>query len=114
MMNVIIKRGGVKMKQVFDYINSNSFLTSIIGVIIGWLLTTLTTIFINNRNNKERRKEESDREKRKQYENKAELLIDNNMEDNGLLPVIKIFLSEILNIQKIFLIAKNINARFFI
>ena len=78
------------MRQIFDYINNNSFLATIIGIILGWFLNNIS----NKKERKIRKKEEFDREKRKQYENKAELLIDNNMEDNGLIPVIKIFLSD--------------------
>lgn len=78
------------MRQIFDYINNNSFLATIIGIILGWFLNNIS----NKRERNIRRKEEFDREKRKQYENKAEFLIDNNMEDNGLIPVIKIFLSD--------------------
>lgn len=79
------------MKHLFDYINGNSFLTTTIGVILGWLLNNIS----NKKEREFRLKEETDKEKRKQFENKAEMRINNNnIKDNGSIPIIKIFLSD--------------------
>ena len=83
------------MKAVFDYINGNSFLTTIIGVIIGSIITSFTTIYVSSKDRKERKKEELLKEKRRQYENKAELKIisvnDNNNNNNK--PDMEVFLA---------------------
>ena len=44
------------MKELFDYINSNSFLTTIIGVIVGGLISSLTSIYISNKEKKRKEK----------------------------------------------------------
>ncbi len=72
------------MKEIFSYINSNSFLTTIIGVIVGSLISSLTSIYITSKECKEHKKEELIKEKRRQFENKAELKIEKvlNKSDN--------------------------------
>ena len=80
------------MKAVFDYINSNSFLTTIIGVIIGSIITSFTTIYVSSKDRKERKKEELLKEKRRQYENKAELKII-SVNDNNNNPDMEVFLA---------------------
>lgn len=79
------------MKEIFDYINNNSFLTTIIGVIVGGLITSLTTIYTNKKNIKERKKEEYNKEKKRQYENKAELKLIENYENSNINPNIEVF-----------------------
>lgn len=83
----------VKMKAVFDYINSNSFLTTIIGVIIGAIITSFTTIYVSSKDRKERKKEELLKEKRRQYENKAELKIISVNDNNNNKPDMEVFLA---------------------
>lgn len=79
------------MKEIFDYINNNSFLTTIIGVIVGGLITSLTSIYTNNKNIKERKKEEYNKEMKRQHENKAELKLIENLENSNLVPNIEVF-----------------------
>ena len=83
----------VKMKAVFDYINGNSFLTTIIGVIIGSIITSFTTIYVSSKDRKERKKEELLKEKRRQYENKAELKIISVNDNSNNKPDIEVFLA---------------------
>ena len=82
----------VKMKAVFDYINGNSFLTTIMGVIIGSIITSFTKIYVSSKDRKERKKEELLKEKRRQYENKAELKIISVNDNSNNKPDIEVFL----------------------
>lgn len=77
------------MKEIFDYISNNSFLTTIIGVIIGGLISFFTSTY----DRKQRLKEEIARETRRQYENKAELKIENVLMESNNKPDIEVFLS---------------------
>lgn len=81
------------MKEIFDYINSNSFLTTIIGVIVGSIITSFTTIYVSSKDRKERKKEELAKEKRRQYENKAELKIISVNDNSDNKPDIEVFLT---------------------
>lgn len=47
----------------FEYINDNSFLTTVIGVILGWMLTTLTSI----RERRIKKEEELKKKQRRQF-----------------------------------------------
>lgn len=64
------------MKSIFDYINNNSFLATIIGIILGWILNFISTLYFNKRDEKQKRKELERQEKQKQFENKPELYIE--------------------------------------
>lgn len=75
------------MKEILDYISNNSFLTTIIGALSGGLFSFLTAIYINKNNEKL----EIKREKRRQFENKAELRIIKSINHNNK-PDIEIFL----------------------
>lgn len=81
------------MKEVIDYISNNSFLTTIIGVIVGAIITSFTTIYVSFKELKERKKEEQLRKKEYQYENKAELRIENYYNNNNKQPDIEVFLA---------------------
>ena len=83
----------VKMKAVFDYINNNSFLTTIIGVIVGSIIASFTTIYVSSKDRKERKKEELLKERRRQYENKAELKIISVNDNSNNKPDIEVFLA---------------------
>lgn len=63
------------MKTFFDYINTNSFLATIIGIIVGWLLNFLTTKYFRKEDKKEKIKDLNRKEKQEQFENKPELYI---------------------------------------
>lgn len=58
------------MKLVFDYINNNSFLTTLIGIIVGWILNFISTMYFSKKEEKQRKKEYEKKEKQKQFENK--------------------------------------------
>ena len=53
------------MKSLFDYIDGNSFLTTIIGIIVGWILNFISTMYFDKKN-------------------KPELQIDKNNSDNNI------------------------------
>lgn len=83
---------GDKMKEILDYISNNSFLTTIIGVIIGGLMSSLTSIYVSSKERKDRKKEEQDKEKLRQFENKAELKIEEVLEESNNKADIEVFL----------------------
>lgn len=37
------------MKSLFDYIDGNSFLTTIIGIIVGWILNFISTMYFDKK-----------------------------------------------------------------
>ena len=63
------------MKIIFDYINSNTFLATIIGIIVGWLLNFASTMYFHKKEKHERQQELNESERKKQFENKSELYI---------------------------------------
>lgn len=65
------------MKSLFDYINSNSFLATLIGIVVGWILNFISTMYFNKKEEKQRKKEIERHERQKQFENKPELFIEN-------------------------------------
>ena len=65
------------MKSLFDYINSNSFLATLIGIVVGWILNFISTMYFNKKEEKQRKKEIERQERQKQFENKPELFIEN-------------------------------------
>ncbi|PWL69943.1 MAG: hypothetical protein DBY23_05955 [Bacillota bacterium] len=80
------------MKNIFDYINANSFLATLLGVIIGWLLNFISTLYFNSIEKKERRKEAMREEKKVATENKPVLCIERNSEKYNHIPIdIEIF-----------------------
>lgn len=72
------------MKSLFDYIDGNSFLTTIIGIIVGWILNFISTMYFDKKNERRRKKELERIEKQKRFENKSELQIDKNNSDNNI------------------------------
>lgn len=79
------------MKEVFDYISNNAFLTTIIGVIVGAVFSMLGSIYISNKERKERRIEEKQREEKEYYKNKPELRV---IKNSGIIvPDISVFIS---------------------
>ena len=67
------------MKSLFDYINSNSFLATLIGIFVGWILSLISTMYFNKKEEKQRKEEIERQRKQKQFENKPELFIENTM-----------------------------------
>ena len=72
------------MKSLFDYIDGNSFLTTIIGIIVGWILNFISTMYFDKKNERRRKKKLERIEKQKRFENKPELQIDKNNSDNNI------------------------------
>lgn len=81
------------MKEIFDYISNNSFLTTIIGVIVGGLFPSITSIYVSSRERKYRKEEEQNKEKLRQWENKAELKIEEVLEESNTKADIEVFLA---------------------
>lgn len=80
------------MKEIFDYISNNSFLTTIIGVVVGGLISFFTSVYVSSKERKERKKEEENKEKMRQFENKAELKIEEVLEHSNNKADIEVFL----------------------
>lgn len=53
------------MKSLFDYINNNSFLATLIGIIVGWILNFISAMYFNKKKEKQRKKELEIKEKQK-------------------------------------------------
>ena len=80
------------MREIFDYINTNSFLTTIIGVIVGGFISSATSIYLSSKDLKERRKDEARRENERKYENKAEFKLEKVVEMGTEKPTLEAFL----------------------
>lgn len=80
------------MEKIFDYISNNSFLTTIIGVIVGGLISSLTTIYVSSKERKDKKKEDLKKEKIRQFENKAELKIEKTLQKSNNKADIEVFL----------------------
>ena len=78
------------MKEILNFINNNAGVVSLITLIVTFIYQVLMTK--NDRRYKE--KQESKKERKKQFENKAEFIIDNNMEDDGTIPHIQLFMTD--------------------
>jgi len=72
------------MKALFDYINDNSFLATIIGIIVGWILNFISTMYFHKKEVKQKIKENIRLEKQKQFENKPELYIEKDNMDKDV------------------------------
>ncbi len=66
------------MKAIFDYINNNSFLATIIGIFLGWILNFISTMYFHIREEQQKNKREAELEKKKQDKNRPELHIEQN------------------------------------
>lgn len=49
------------MKSLFDYINSNSFLATLIGIVVGWILNFISTMYFNKKEEKKKLKGKKDK-----------------------------------------------------
>ena len=81
------------MEEIFDYISTNSFFTTIIGTIVGGFFSTFTAIYISNKERKERKLDELAREEREQRYNKAVLRLIKNSKKINQQPDIEVFIS---------------------
>ena len=73
---------------MLEFLNNNAGIVAILGVIVGWFLNIVTEIIRNYF----KKKEEQKRRELKKFENKAELFLNKNYEDNEIIPRIKVAL----------------------
>ena len=78
------------MKEILNFINNNAIVASLITL----FLSTLIQVFFRRSDRKYNEKQENKRNRRKEFENKAEFIIDNNMEDDGTIPHIHLFMTD--------------------
>lgn len=78
------------MKELLNFINDNAIVASLITLAI----TTIIQILFRKSDRRYNEKQDSKKEKRKQFENKAELIIENNIDDNGLIPRVSLFMTD--------------------
>lgn len=78
------------MKEILNFINNNAIVASLITL----FLSTLIQVVFRRSDRKYNEKQENKRNRRKEFENKAELIIDNNMEDDGTIPYIHLFMTD--------------------
>ena len=73
---------GGNMKEIVNFINNNAIVASLITL----FLSTLIQVIFRRSDRKYNEKQENKKNRRKEFENKAEFIIDNNMEDDGTIP----------------------------
>lgn len=78
------------MKEVLNFINNNAIVASLITLFI----TTIIQIIFKISDRKYNEKQDNKKERRRQFENKAELIIDNNIADDELIPHINLFMTD--------------------
>ncbi len=78
------------MNNILEFINNNAIVASLITLII----TTFIQVIFRKSDRKYTEKIDKAKEKKKEFENKAELLIDNNTEDDGTIPRINLFMTD--------------------
>lgn len=81
---------GGNMKTILNFINNNAIVASLITL----FLSTVIQVFFRRSDRKYNEKQENKKNRRKEFENKAEFIIDNNMEDDGTIPHIEIFMTD--------------------
>lgn len=67
------------MQPFLDFLNNNAGLVAILGVIVGWALSSLTSLFLYRR----QKKDDAEKEIKERFKHKAELDYDEWFEDNG-------------------------------
>ena len=78
------------MKEILNYVNNNAGVVSLITLMVTIVFQIITTKSGRRYNEKQ----ENKKNRRKEFENKAEFIIDNNMEDDGTIPHIEIFMTD--------------------
>ena len=81
---------GGNMKEILNFINNNAIVASLITLMVTIVFQIITTKSDRRYNEKQ----ENKKNRRKEFENKAEFIIDNNMEDDGTIPQIEIFMTD--------------------
>ena len=67
------------MKKIFEFVNNNAIVASLITL----FLSTIIQIIFRRSDRKYSEKQENKKNRRKEFQNKAEFIIDNNMYDDG-------------------------------
>lgn len=67
------------MQDFLNFLNNNPGLVAILGVIVGWALSSLTSLFLYRR----QKKDDAEKEKKERYKHKAELLVNDYFRDHG-------------------------------
>lgn len=78
------------MKEILNFINNNAGVVSLITLIV----TIIYQVLMTKSDRRYKEKQESKKERKKQFENKAEFIIENNMEDDGTIPHIQLFMTD--------------------
>ena len=78
------------MKEILNFINNNAIVASLITL----FLSTVIQVFFRRSDRRYNEKQENKKNRRKELENKAEFIIDNNIEDDGTIPHIEIFMTD--------------------
>ncbi len=78
------------MKEILNFVNNNAGVVSLITLMV----TIVFQIIMTKSDRRYNEKQENKKNRRKEFENKAEFIIDNNMEDDGTIPHIKIFMTD--------------------
>ena len=78
------------MKQFLSFINNNAIFASLITL----FLSTVIQVLFRVSDRKYNEKQENKKNQRKQFENKAEFAIDNNIEDDETIPHIELFMTD--------------------
>ena len=78
------------MKDIITYINENAILASLISLAI----STVVQIAFRYSDRRYSEKVDNKKEKRKQFENKAEFIIEKTIEDDGTIPRINLIMSD--------------------
>lgn len=81
---------GGNMKDILNFINNNAIVASLITL----FLSTVIQVFFRRSDRRYNEKQENKKNRRKEFENKAEFIIDNNIEDDGTIPHIEIFMTD--------------------
>ena len=77
------------MKEILNFINNNAIVASLITL----FLSTIIQVIFRRSDRKYNEKQENKKNRRREFENKAELII-NNMEDDGTIPHIHLFMTD--------------------
>lgn len=78
------------MKEILNFVNNNAGVVSLITLMV----TIAFQIIMTKSDRKYNEKQENKRNRRKEFENKAEFIIDNNMKDDGTIPHIHLFMTD--------------------
>lgn len=78
------------MKEILNFVNNNAGVVSLITLMV----TIVFQIIMTKSDRRYNEKQENKKNRRKEFENKAEFIIDNNMEDDGTIPHIEIFMTD--------------------